>query len=84
MKHATPEAIARIEPLLKRVRCIEGLKEKRPGIYYYKSSAFLHFHEDEDEIFADIKIEPPVFERLPVTTKHQQNILVKWIRDFIG
>ncbi len=84
MKHATTETIGRIEPLLKRIRDINALKEKKPGIYYFKSSAFLHFHEDGDQVYADIKFEPPDFKRLPATTRDQQDELIKLIRDKVG
>jgi hypothetical protein len=30
--------------------------ERRPGVFYVKGKAFLHFHEDPAGIFADIKI----------------------------
>ena len=80
MKHATAETIARIEPLLKRLRNIDALKERKPGIYYFKSSAFLHFHEEGDQVF---KFEPPDFKRLPATTRDQQYELIKLIRDIV-
>lgn len=81
MKHATSETIARIELLLSRIRNFSELKEKKPGIYYYKSSAFLHFHEDENLVYADVKLNPPDFERLQVSTIAQQDKLINLIRD---
>lgn len=84
MQHATAETVARIEPLLKRIRKLGGLKERKPGIYYYKSSAFLHFHEDGDLVYADVKLEPPEFARLPVTTRQQQDDLIKAIKKSHG
>ena len=80
MKHATSETITRIKPLLNRIRDFSEFKEKKPGIYYYRSKAFLHFHEDDDQIFADIKLNPPDFTRLPVTTNEQQEELIRLIR----
>ena len=32
-----------------------GLVEKRPGIFYRKSKAFLHFHEDSSGVHADVR-----------------------------
>lgn len=84
MKHATAKTIAKMEPLLKRIRGFDKLKEKKPGIYYYKSNAFLHFHEDGNQVYADIKLEPPEFERLPVSTSAQQDNLIKVIRDKVA
>lgn len=83
MKHASAETITKIEALIDRIRSFSGLTEKKPGIYYYKSSAFLHFHEDGDQIYADIKRVSAKFERLPVTTKTQQDHLLRIIRDLV-
>jgi len=55
MKHAGDESLDRLEPLLRRLRKIEGLTEKKRGVFYRKASAFVHFHEDTDELFADVK-----------------------------
>jgi hypothetical protein len=55
MKHAGPAALDTIEPLLATIRQAGGLKEKSRGIFYLKSKAFLHFHEDPAGMFADIR-----------------------------
>jgi len=56
MIHATATALNKLEPLLKRLRTLPTLKEKSRGIFYYKSKAFLHFHEDAQGLFADVSI----------------------------
>ena len=56
MIHATASALDKLEPLLKRLRTFTTLKEKSRGIFYYKSKAFLHFHEDAQGLFADVSI----------------------------
>ena len=55
MKHATAEALDRLEPLLDRVRALPALKEKSRGVFYFKSRAVLHFHEDPTGLFADFR-----------------------------
>ena len=55
MKHAGPAALDALEPLLERIRATGVLKEKGRGIFYLKSRAFLHFHEDPKGLFADIR-----------------------------
>jgi len=55
MKHAGEDAIATLEPLLELIRRVPGLKEKKRGIFYHRSSAFLHFHEDPAGLFADLR-----------------------------
>ena len=57
MKHAGEEALATLAPLLVRVRQLEPLREMKPGIFYLKSRAFLHFHEDPKGLFADVRLE---------------------------
>jgi hypothetical protein len=56
MKHATPETLKQIGSLLGGLRKLPNAVECRPGVFYVKGKAFLHFHEDPAGIFADIKI----------------------------
>lgn len=56
MKHAGAEALDALEPLLNEVRRAAGLNERKRGIFYRKSKAFLHFHEDPAGMFADVKL----------------------------
>ncbi len=68
MKHAGAEALARLAPLLACLRGTPGLTEKRPGLFYIRSRAALHFHEDPAGLFADLRRPgDPNFERLDVT-----------------
>jgi hypothetical protein len=55
MKHAGPVALASIEPLLQKLRERTQLKERSPGVFYLKSRAFLHFHEDPAGLFVDYR-----------------------------
>lgn len=58
MKHADSKALAQIASLLGDIRQrVPPLKEKQPGIFYLKSTAFLHFHHDPSGIFADLKVD---------------------------
>lgn len=56
MKHATDKALDELEDLLLLIRAYPELKEKKRGIFYRKSTAFLHFHEDPAGLFADLRI----------------------------
>ena len=67
MKHAGPEALDRLQPLIARIRDLPGLVETSRGVFYRKSRAFLHFHEDPKGLFADIRLEGEDFERVAVT-----------------
>lgn len=55
MKHATAETLAQLTDLLTQLRAVPGLVEKRPGVFYRKGRAFLHFHEDPAGLFADVR-----------------------------
>jgi hypothetical protein len=80
MRHITPEQLDRLEPLLAALRRIPALKEKKRGVFYRKSRAFLHFHEDPAGLFADLRLDGPDFERFEVTSRASQEALVKRIR----
>jgi hypothetical protein len=67
MKRAGPDTIKLLEPLLREVRLLPGLTENKPGIFYRKRDAFLHFHEDEAGLFADLKVRGD-YVRLRVST----------------
>jgi len=79
MKHATKETLDRLEDLLEEIRKIPGLTEKGPGVFYRRSSAFLHFHDDPMGIFADIKVSGE-WERLRVKTARERLALVRAVR----
>jgi hypothetical protein len=46
MKHASESTLEGLTPLLERLRSFDALIERRPGVFYRKNKAFLHFHED--------------------------------------
>ena len=79
MRHAHAEALARIEPLLLELRSVPGLVEKRPGNFYRKSKAFLHFHEDPTGLHADVRFEAE-FERIRAETNAERSALMARIR----
>lgn len=56
MRHAGPATLERIETLLEALRSREALREPRPGVFTLRSRAFLHFHDDEAGVFADVKL----------------------------
>jgi hypothetical protein len=55
MKHAGPAALAGLAGLIAQIRERPGLVEKKPGVFYRKGQAFLHFHEDPDGMFVDLR-----------------------------
>ena len=90
MKHAGNAALDGIEPLLDALRGIDGMIEKKRGVFYRRAQAFLHFHEDPAGMFADLRVPPGVrteeppdadgWVRLPASTVRERRTLVGVVR----
>ncbi|MCE3291056.1 MAG: hypothetical protein K0R83_3068 [Caulobacter sp.] len=81
MKHAGPAALDQLEPLLNELRALEGLKEKARGVFYRRSRAFLHFHEDPSGLHADLRIAGDDFDRYRVQDEAERAALLVLVRD---
>jgi hypothetical protein len=79
VRHATTEALDQLEPLLAQLRLVPGLVEKGRGVFYRKSRAFLHFHEDPSGLFADVRFGQD-FERFRVESNAERDALMSRIR----
>jgi len=79
MRHARPDDLEMLAPLLDDIRAIDGLTERTPGSFYRKSEGFVHFHADGDDRYADVKFVTE-FERVRVTTRREQTQLGRRIR----
>jgi hypothetical protein len=55
MKHASSQALDKLEALLAQLRRFAELKERRRGVFYRNGKAHLHFHEDPTGLFADLR-----------------------------
>jgi hypothetical protein len=80
VKHITEPRLDAIEPLLEQLRTVDGLIERKRGNFVYRSRAFLHFHEDGDDFYADVRLDGGDFERRRVTTAAEQRRLVAAVR----
>ena len=77
MAHADEAALQRLLPLLRQLREIKGLREMKPGIFYLKGSAFIHFHDEAGVLMADLKkASGSGFDRYAVDTPTGQRKLV--------
>ena len=83
MRHAGPATLARIAPLLEALREHPALREPRPGVFTLKSRAFLHFHDDEAGVFADVKLHGE-FVRMRVSDAGEQGDLLAAIDECVG
>jgi len=73
MRHAGPQTLASLAPLLRRLRGMPALRERRPGVFYLGSGAYLHFHDDAAGIFADVKLDRATFTRVRVSTASERS-----------
>ena len=77
MAHADPKALEPLSPLLRQLREIKGLKEVKPGIFYCRGAAFVHFHDEQGALVADLKrASSSGFDRYPLATPQAQRKLV--------
>ena len=83
MKHAGGDALDGIEELLAEIRAHAGLVEKGRGVFYRRSRAFLHFHEDPAGLFADVRPEESWI-RTPVNTPAERKRLLAIIAGAAG
>ena len=81
MKHASPETLHHLAPLLARLRALPGLVERRPGCFYRRGQAFLHFHDDPAGLFADVRLHGVDFSRHRISTAAEQAGLLAGLLD---
>ena len=79
MKHAGQATLDQLEPFLDELRSIPGLVEKNRGVFYRRSKAFLHFHEDPSGLHADVRVGAE-FERQRVETDDERANLLARVR----
>jgi hypothetical protein len=77
MAHANEAALQALLPLLRQLRDIKGLREMKPGIFYCRGAAFVHFHDEAGVLVADLKkAGGGGFDRYAVDTPSAQRKLV--------
>lgn len=78
MKHAGAAVLDQLEPLLDRIRARGVLREKSRGIFYLRSRAYLHFHEDPAGVFVDIRAaDGKDFDRMKLDQAVEAEILAR-------
>ena len=76
MKHAGPDTLQALAPLLARLRSMPGLVERTPGCFYKGTKAFLHFHDDPAGIHADVKLGASGFTRMRAASESEREALI--------
>ena len=80
MLHATEKTLAKYSAFIESIRTIDGINERRPGVFYRKSKAFLHFHEDPTGLYADLRTDVNEgFVRIRVESGAEQSAILREI-----
>jgi len=83
MKHAGAGALQSLSEVLESLKRRTVLVEKRPGIFYVRGKAFLHFHEDRAGIFADVR-DRGEWRRFPVNSAAECATLLAAVDDCLA
>ena len=77
MTRAGADALKTLLPILRDLRAIRSLKETQPGTFHARRDAYVHFHEEDGALFADLK-KPggSGFDRFPLATPPEQRRFV--------
>jgi len=71
VRHATQEDLDRLAELLAELRELRQLRERKRSYFSRGSRAFLHFHEDGGDFYADVKLDG-AFQRMRVTSNDEK------------
>jgi hypothetical protein len=83
VRHATAEDLIPLASLLDKIRREKRIKERKFGIFYWRGKAFLHFHVDARDLFADLR-GPDDWERVAVSDRRGQALLLAKMLQLLG
>jgi hypothetical protein len=79
MKHAGAAALDSVEDVLAAARRSPAVREKSRGCFHHRSRAFLHFHEEDGVVHADLRLADD-WKRFRVVTKSERAALLRALR----
>jgi hypothetical protein len=79
VKHATPATIEALEPLRAQIRAVDGLQERKPGLFTKNGRAHVHFHDDPTGVYADVRASED-WDRYRVSTVAERRILLRALK----
>lgn len=79
MRHATQQDLDGVAGLLVELRKLPQLRERKRGYFSRGQRAFLHFHEDAGDLYADVRLNG-TFERIKVTSIGDQADFLERVR----
>jgi hypothetical protein len=83
MRHARADALDALEEVLSEIKKLPGVVEKSRGVFYRRSRAFLHFHEDPTGLHADVRMRRD-FERHRVESDDERRAFVSLVANAIS
>lgn len=85
MRHAGPETLAELDGLLTGLRETAGIVERKTGVFYRGSKAFLHFHEDPSGPYVDVRLDRNGdFDRFRVRTSAERRQVLSRVRSALA
>jgi hypothetical protein len=81
VSRARKATLQQLEPFLGEVRAlgIDGLVEKANGAFYKRRVGILHFHEDDEGVYADVKVDGE-WQRVQVDRGHGKRTVISLLR----
>lgn len=72
MKALKASTLHSLNPLLDVLRAHSALREVRPAEFALDDKDFVHFHEDSDAVFADVRLKGEGRVHMPVSSPAEQ------------
>lgn len=79
MGRCSYDLLSNIKSALEQIRKLPDLKETKPGIFYLKSQGFMHFHEKDGNIWADVRNGKDWGKLIDVPTKVTKKFLSQFV-----
>ena len=81
MARATKATLQALDAWLDEVRelGIDGLVEKANGAFYQRRAGILHFHEDAEGVYADVKVDGD-WQRVPIDDLEGKRQVIRLLR----
>ena len=77
MAQPDPAALQPVQPVLRQLREIKGVREARPGVFEFRNAPFVRFHDENGVLHAELrKPGGSGFDRYPMdTAPHQRKFI---------
>ncbi len=80
MGRCSYDKLEELEPAFEKIRKLPLIKEPKPGIFYIKSQGFMHFHEKDGAIWADVRAGKDWGTPLDIPAKVTKKFLAQFVK----